>query len=561
MIPNPLDRLRFLKSYVAQWKREIALSLLSLAFVSASSLVFPWLLKLMVDSFTNDGTTVGDITLLAIGLLMIFIVSSALGYYQQITLNTLGLKLRNQLRGDFYRDLLSQTLAFHRSQQVGELSSRATEDIGKVQHLFTSVLAPITQNLLVVAGGLALTFLLNPLASLVLFLLIVLPLPFVMHFSSRIRGLAASSQTLHATANAYFEESLVAIREVKSMANEERETNRYISFLDRALALEIQSSRLIFRGSQSAYLLLSIMLLVMFYLAGIHALPGWTLGSMVAFYFYAYTIAMAVLSIGRIYLTFQNVSGALGRVEDLLKPGPEGFGDPQGASHELQGSIQLTHVTFGYNKTSILLDDISLEISEGDWIVVSGPSGSGKSTIANLLVGFYRPLSGVVSYDGRDIRGLDIRRFRRQIGFVGQDPFLFQGTLRENLLVTGDTDMDLDRVIEAACLTGLISELPEGLETVIGERGYTLSGGQKSRIAVARALVNNPRILVLDEANAMLETALEKQFWQNLYELRRDKTTIILSHHFEQIPQVDKFMAIRNGSLIEQTPPMRAQTR
>jgi len=550
-------KFRLLRRYLSRSKGELALALLALAFVAGTSLVFPWLLKLMVDTFNAPEREAYDIGTLALGLGALFVVSSLLGYYQQITMSRLGFRLRNEMRADLYKTLLDQSLHFHRNQQVGELSARATEDIGKVQHIYSSLIAPITQNLLIVGGGVVLTLMLNATASLILIFFLFLPIPLVIRFSKRIRSLAAESQSSHAEANASFEESLVAIREVKALVLEGQKTSVYQGFLQAALTRELEASRLIFRGTQTAYFLLSAMLLVMFYLSGVQALPGWTLGSMVAFFFYSYTIAMALLSTGRIYLVYQNVIGALERVASLLKSTGEGE-TLTGALPPLQGRLCLDNVLFGYDKYSAILYNATLEINPGQWIVIAGPSGSGKSTIASLIMGFYQPWSGKVRFDGTEMNPSNVRSVRRQVGYVGQDPFLFRGTLRDNITAgIPHPCPDIDRILEVTCLDEVIRELPEGIETLVGERGYTLSGGQKARVAIARALACSPPVLILDEANAMMGAHLERRFWAHLMSFRPAKTTIILSHHVELIPRIDRFFTIRQGTILEHPSPPR----
>jgi ATP-binding cassette subfamily B protein len=549
---NPAGFISFLWRYIAPWKKDLALSLCALSLVSVTTLVYPWLLKLMVDDFQSPSEGGTHIGILVLALAALFVCSTLLGYYQQITMHKLGYRLRNSLRADLFQSLLNHPLSFHRSQQVGELSARATEDVGKSQGVFTNLVAPVFQNSLIVCGGTAVTFLLNPWAAAVLLLFLILPMPFVLRFSRLIRKLASKSQAEHAMANACFDESLVAIREVKAFAIEETLWSRYVGLLSKAFATEVSASRLVIKGSQAAYFLLSIMLLTTFYLAAIQALPGWTLGSMVAFYFYAYTIAMSVLSTGRIYLTFQNVTGALQRVEELVMSTRSNVDTgPPKHSGSLIGSIELEGVNFSYDSESLVLCDVSASIPDGEWAVFTGPSGAGKSTVAHLIMGLYEPQSGQVKIGGIPVSGWDKEALRNQMGYVGQDPFLFHGSLRENLMIgtKAINETALKEILRVACLEDVVSGMPDGLETVVGERGYTLSGGQKSRVAIARALIVSPAILILDEANAMLEPRLEQEIWNRLRQHRESRTTIVFTHHTERIPGAYRYFVFANHSV------------
>ncbi len=550
---NPASLISFLWQYVSPWKKDLVLSLCALSVVSATTLVYPWLLKLMVDGFPAPSAGVADIGPIALALVALFICSTLLGYYQQITMNKLGYRLRNSLRADLFRSLLNHPLSFHRNQQVGELSARATEDVGKSQAVFTSLVAPIFQNSLIVCGGIAVSALLNPYASLVLIVFLILPMPFVLRFSRLIRDLASKSQAEHALANACFDESLVAIREVKAFGIEKTIWRRYVGLLATAFDTEVRASRLVIKGSQAAYLLLSIMLITTFYLAAVQAIPGWTIGSMVAFYFYAYTIAMALLSAGRIYLTFQSVMGALQRVQELVRESAGAVKiNQQGHRGTLSGTIELNNVNFSYDKEISILSQVSIEIPEGEWTVFTGASGAGKSTLASLILGLYEPDSGTIKIGGIPLPHWDKEALRNQMGYVGQDPFLFHGTLRENLLIGAAITHEsaIAEALRIACLDEVVAGMPDGLETIIGERGYTLSGGQKSRVAIARALLPSPAILILDEANAMLEPLLEQELWTRLRDSRRSRTTIIFTHHTERIPDISHLFLLRDHGIL-----------
>ena len=547
-----LNRVSFLWSYTSPWKWEILLSLFALTFVSFTTLIYPWLLKLMVDQFSGQSIVHADVSMIMVALALLFLLSTLLGYYQQLTMHSLGYRLRNAVRIDLYQHLLERPMAFHRNQQVGELSARATEDVGKLQAIFVSLVAPVYQNLLIVAGGLALSILLNWAAALILVFFMTVPIPFVLRYSHRIRALGAKSQADHARANAHLEESLVAIREVKAFAREESEVKRYSGFLRDAFRNEVSASKMVIRGNQAAYFLLSAMLLTTFYLAAVSAMPNWTLGSMVAFYFYAYTMAMALLSIGRIYLTYQSVTGALDRIVELLTPQEQIRTPTPWVDEKLAaGTVEFSEVSFGYSEGKEILHEVSFSIEDGTWAVIGGPSGSGKSTIASLIMSFYDPLAGDIKIGGHSIKNWNKKTLRGQIGYVGQDPLLFHGSIRENLLVAGRIvrDKEIEEVLRTTCLKDTIAELSHGVDTIVGERGYTLSGGQKARVAIARALLFDPIILILDEPNTMLEEKLEIELWKNLAAERQNRTTIILTHHATHIPPNYKSLRIEHGMI------------
>jgi ABC-type multidrug transport system fused ATPase/permease subunit len=299
-------------------------------------------------------------------------------------------------------------MSFHRNAQVGELSARATEDVGKLQNLFSDLLSPAYQNALFVAGCLVLMAMLSPAATLMIIALVAAPAPFVFLLSRRIRTLAVESRNDHASANAFLAESLAGIRDIKAFVREKLELRRYTTLLDRALGTEVASSMLHVRVNQAVYLLVSGALLVIFY-AGTRGtlVPGWTIGNVIAFYFYSYTMTMAVLSIGKIYLLFQDFSAALGRITDLMDRQPVQL--PAGASrHRVAGEVTFDHVSFSYDGTTEVLRDVDLTIGSGEWYLIAGPSGSGKSTLASLLMGFHHPGRGEILVDGIPLQAWDL---------------------------------------------------------------------------------------------------------------------------------------------------------
>jgi ATP-binding cassette subfamily B protein len=548
-----LTRIRFLWSYIRPWKLRLAVALVGLGCVSLGSLIYPWLLRLMVDRF-NGGTTSGmSIDALAGTLLGVFTVSSVVGYYQQKEMRMLGYRLRNAVRISLYRSLLEQPMSFHRQSQVGEISARATEDLARLQSFFSGIVSPAFQNALFIAGCITMMAQLNGVATVLLTALLALPIPFLVSFSKTISRLAATSQEHHARANALLTQSLVAIREIKAFCRSRLEERRYTQMLERALDTEAELSASHIKIDQGVYLLFSVALLGIFY-AGTRrtSFLAWSLGDIIAFYFYSYTMTMALLSVGRTYFTYQEFAGNLGRVMELL-PQEGALLPPPALSYRgpATGKIEFSAVAFSYERARPLLRNITMTLEAGEWHLITGPSGSGKSTLCGLLLGFSEVQEGTIRVDDVPLGAWQEESLRRHIGYVGQDALLLEGTLRENIcfLDALATEGQLAHALTVACLDELIRSLPEGLETWIGERGVTLSAGQKARVAIARAILHDPAILILDEANAMLEADLEKRLWGSLARERARKTTIIFSHHREHIPEVASAQRLCDGAL------------
>lgn len=500
----------------------------------------------MVDRFNGRevyGIGIGSFTAILAG---VFILASVLGYINYVLMQSLGNRLRNRLRGEFYSSLLFKEMQFHSSHQVGELSSRATEDIAKLQPLYTGLIAPVFQNLLFVTASVVIMMVINFTAAIVVMVLILFIVPVIMLWGRKIRRYSATAQSKHSEANAFMEESLVGIREVKSFVLEKLRLGDYSAKLDNASSDEIEASKQHAKISHTIQLVLSILVVGIFY-AGTSGMfsDKWSMGSMVAFYFYSYSVTLALVAAGRVYLNYQVIRGATSRIIELLEePDQKVTGNK---AETIKGEAAFSNVSFAYDKNMNVLKELKFIVPAGGWLLITGPSGSGKSTIASLLLGFYSPQSGSILIDGYPITDYDIYSLRKQIGYAAQEPVLFHGSIRENITVGSPniSDERYKHLLEVSCLSKLTYELPGGDLTMIGERGITLSGGQRARIAVARALASDPKILILDESNAVLESELEAKLWKNLHAERQNKTTIILGHHTELIPKVYEHLQLK----------------
>ena len=537
-----MDQFKFLKKFALKKRKKLVIALACLCFVSVSNLVYPWLFKILIDHLTGDNKEKTELNIpLLTGLLtVVMLLSTIFGYYTNILMQELGFRMRNDIRNAFFKSLLNKPLSFFKGEQVGGLTSRATEDIGKLQGLFTGLVAPVFQNVLFIAGCLLLMLQLNPQATGFVTVIILSAIPVIYYFSTKVKMYSAQSQREHASANAVMDESLTGIRDVKAFVLETLLLKKYSLRSGYAFENEMHSARYQAKSTQSVFIIVSLLLLLIFYF-GVSGFSAWSPGSAAAFYFYAYSLTMAFLTLGRAYSQYNSIAGATQRIGELIgeeenKPGALQLKH----TGKIEGKIEFRNVSFSYSVEKPVLKNISFAVNKGEWFLITGPSGSGKSTIANLLLGFYAPASGSVLLDDRELNVIDHDKLRRNIGYVGQEAVLFEGTIRENILISGiqPGKSALDEILRISMAESFINVLPKGLDANIAERGVTLSAGQRSRIAIARALVNDPPILILDEANSMLDEELETALWRNLYDYRKNRTTIIFSHHTETIPKV-----------------------
>lgn len=543
-----MDQFKFLKKHASKNRKKLVIALTCLGFVSVSNLVYPWLFKILIDHLVGDNSKADELNIpfLTILLTIVMILSTIFGYFTNILMQELGYRLRNDVRNEFFKSLLYKPLSFFKNEQVGGLTSRATEDIGKLQGLFTGLVAPVFQNVLFITGCLLLMLQLNPPATGIVTAIILSAIPVIYYFSKKVKLYSAQSQREHASANAIMDETLTGIRDVKAFVLETLHLKKYSSRSVAALEEEMHSARYQAKSTQSVFIIISLLLLLIFYF-GVSGISTWSPGSAAAFYFYAYSLTMAFLTLGRAYGQYNSIAGATQRIAELIGDG-DSFNRSlvQKKPVKIEGKIEFRNVNFGYSDEKLVLKNVSFTVNNGEWFLITGPSGSGKSTIANLLLGFYEPGSGSVLLDGIGLNEIDHDMLRSNTGYVGQEAVLFEGTIRENILISGKQHgkPKLDEILKISLADSFINDLPQGLDTNIAERGVTLSAGQRSRIAIARALVIDPAILILDEANSMLDEELETELWKNLYEHRKNRTTIIFSHHTEAIPKVYKHLQI-----------------
>lgn len=528
---SPSSHSRRLWRFVRDHRGEVIVTAMFMTTFSASSLILPWLVQLMLslpsvpDRYPNPVLVISA-----------FGFSTLSGFFAHEWLHRLGLSLRNELRNELFGSLMTKPFHFYVEHQVGELSSRASDSLGRVNMFFPGYVGPMYQNTVLTIGALAFMMAISWQATLAVVLLIAVPLPFLGALSRHSQRSMYDAQSRHADAHAILEESLVAIQDVRAFGLEARQEGAYRHREENAVQTEISAIR--FQGflNQGVFFVTSFLLVGIFWGGtGGKWFPGWRTGELVAFYMYAYTLAMAVVSGGRIFTGIQGMLGAVRHVVELSdRRRPEKTGSHSGT---LRGKIELDNVTFGYSPGKEIFRQFGLQVEPGDWIVITGPSGSGKSTLSSLMMGFYAPQAGVVRYDEVPLSDWDLAALRRQMGYVSQRPFLFHGTIRENVTLGRDISLNrLEEVLRIGNLEAMISDLPAGLEAIVEERGINVSGGQRLRLALARALATNPAILILDEPNAMLESELEQALWKELKRDRSNHTTIIFTHHIENIP-------------------------
>ena len=538
-----------LGSLIKQYRGMIFLSAVSSIMLSVLALAMPLVLKVVIDRVL-PAKDWGLFFLLAVILIIIYVlrfgVRMVTGWLGTYTVTRILLDVRQQI----FKHLQSLSLRFYEEYRTGKLISNVISDVALLSGLIGIVITQGQQIVTMAIVTFALFFISWKLA---LIALLALPIHFLNFFlfNRVIRANSRKLQEKMSEISANLAETINGIRVVKSFAKERSECRHFFSNMRPTVDLAVKINQ---QGNACGGIYESLLILTYILVIGTSILlvgNDFSVGDFVAFYTY---IGVQVGPISALASQMNAVSQGLAGVQRIMKilsVIPE-IKDSENArtAERFQGEIEFDHVVFQYADAPVLRD-FSLKIKPGEKVALVGPSGCGKSTIGNLLLRFYDVNSGVIRVDGQDIRTFTQESYRNNIGVVLQEPFLFSGTIHENIAYARPTAA-MEEVREAAKMANVedfVNKMPKKYETVIGENGASLSGGQKQRIAIARAVLKNPAILLLDEATSALDTVSEKLVQQALDSLMQGRTTLIIAHRLSTIKNADKIVVLKDGKI------------
>ena len=541
--------------FVLPYKKVFALGLFALVLSSATVLSFPFLAGKLLDIASGKGgfflTSINQIALALLGILAL---QSIFSYVRVYTFSVVSERTLADLRQAVYQKIIWLPMSFFDSRRIGELLSRISSDVGTLQDTFTTTLAELLRQVLVLIIGVSVIFILTP--KLTLFMMLTFPLLVVgaLLFGRFIRKLSKKTQDQLASTNIIVEETMQSIAVVKSFTNELFEAFRYKKSLTEVVNTAIHAAR--YRGLFISFTILALfggMVGVIWYGGMLVQSGEITVGELLSFVLYTTFIGGSIAGLGDIYTQIQRSIGASERMLEILDQPDESNSSHQ--SLKLLGAISYDHVEFAYPTRGdiTVLKSISFAISPGEKVALVGPSGSGKSTIVSLLMRFYPLSKGNIFVDGNDLTTYGLSAFRENIGIVPQEVILFGGTIRENIAY-GKPHASQEEIYEAARKANaleFIESFPEKLDTLVGDRGVKLSGGQRQRVAIARAILKNPSILILDEATSSLDAKSEQLVQDALEKLMENRTTIVIAHRLSTIRKVDRILVVKDGQIAE----------
>lgn len=514
----------------------------------------PWIIKDMIDDVLMSKDMV-MLNLIAAGILVVMFTRGVFYYGQSYLVSYVGQRVIIDVRSVLFRKFQRMPLSYYDKQQTGTVMSYITNDVAVMQSAIVDNLIELVTEGSILIGSLAMMIYLD--WKLSLLTLMTIPLVgFAMKiFGRKLKRSSTVIQERVAEITSLLQESISAIRVVKSFVRESYEIKRFEEQNWRNFQAAMKNVKLSSLLTPTVEFLAAIAVTFIVWFGGYEVVNEViTAGELVAFLTYAVNLANPVKRLSRVYAAIQKAMAAAERVFDIMDL-DEKITDVPGAKPlpPIKGKVEFKDITFSYKEGQPALQHISLKAEPGQMIALVGPSGSGKSTIANLIPRFYDVDSGVITIDDHDIRQVTADSLREQIGLVPQETMLFSTSVMENIRY-GRLEATDEEVIEAAKAANaeeFIKELPEGYDTKLGERGLNLSGGQRQRLAIARAILKNPRVLILDEATSALDTESEKIVQDALDNLMVGRTSFVIAHRLSTIFNADQIFVVENGHLRE----------
>ncbi len=552
-----LKNLRPLFPYLKKYRSAYVWGTLCVFLHNGIWILFPLVIRRAIDDLRSGPVTVHK---LGVNALLLLAVAATKGIFQFLTrwiVIGVSREIEFDLRNDLFRHLEGLSYNFYPRTRTGDIMARATNDLNAVRMLLGPAIMYSANTVVFTAGALAFMWHISHRLTMYAFL----PLPVVsiviQYFGRQIHERFERIQAMFSDISARAQENFSGVRVIRAYAQEQSEIAGFERSNREYIGRSLKLVRLMGMLWPTLETMLGLAIVLVLWLGGREVLLGHIgVGDFVAFNTYMVQLTWPIIALGWVINIFQRGTASLGRIHDLMSEKPE-ITDAPGvllspAEKELRGDIEFRNLSFSYNGKPVL-HDVDLHIPAGSSLAIVGPTGSGKTTLVSLIPRIYDAEPGAVLIDGKPIREYPLEALRRNIGFVPQETFLFSETVRENIAfgVENATDEDVRWAAEAANIAAEIEEFPEKYKTLVGERGITLSGGQKQRTAIARALIRNPRILVLDDALSSVDTQTEDKILNHLRQVMEGRTTIFISHRVSTVRNADRIAVLHSGRIVE----------
>ena len=569
--------LRPLIPYVKRYRWAYALGTLCVFLHNGIWVLFPLVLGKASDDL-NQGVTRHKLLVYAGMLLAIAATKGVFQFLTRWVVIGVSRDIEFDLRNDLFERLEGLSYSYYQRHRTGDIMARATNDLNAVRMLLGPAIMYSANTMVYTAGALAFMIAINPRLTLLTFL----PLPAVsiviQTFGRRIHERFERIQAMFSDISARAQENFSGARLIRAYVQEEAEIRAFERENKEYIRRSLKLVRLMGMLWPTLELMLGCAVVLVLWLGGREVLAGqstftrltapvpgfpgiattlklegsMSVGQFVAFSTYMMQLTWPIIALGWVINIFQRGTASLARINEIIEERSEIQDSPQAKTLEMAGEIEFRNLSFGYDGKEVL-HDVNLSIPAGSSLAIVGPTGSGKTTLVSLIPRIYDARPGTVLIDGRPIREYTLASLRRSIGFVPQETFLFSDRIRENIAfgVDSASDAEIRTAAHAANIAADIESFPEGYETLVGERGITLSGGQKQRTAIARALIRNPRILILDDALSSVDTHTEDKILNHLRGVMKGRTTIFISHRVSTVRNADRIAVLHGGRIVE----------
>jgi ATP-binding cassette subfamily B protein len=570
-----LEQLRPLFPYLKKYRASYFLGTICVFLHNGIWILFPLVIRRAINDLNSGGVTTHK---LLVNALLLLAVAGIKGIFQFLTrwvVIGVSREIEFDLRNDLFLQLESLSYSFYQRTRTGDIMARATNDLNAVRMLLGPAIMYSANTIVFTAGALAFMLSISPKLTLYAFL----PLPVVsiaiQYFGRRIHERFERIQAMFSDISARAQENFSGVRVIRAYVQEEAEIAGFEKSNREYIARSLKLVRLMGMLWPTLETMLGLAIVLVLWMGGREVIAGQStarlvsylgttttlklyggldVGGFVAFNTYMVQLTWPIIALGWVINIFQRGTASLGRIHQLMQERAEIVDAPavQSSGRELKGDIEFRHLNFSYNGTPVL-HDINLSIPAGSSLAIVGPTGSGKTTLVNLIPRVYDAAPASVLIDGRPIREYSLADLRHNIGFVPQETFLFSETIRENIAfgVQNASNEEVRWAADAANIATDIESFPDQYKTIVGERGITLSGGQKQRTAIARALIRNPRILVLDDALSSVDTQTEDKILNHLREVMHGRTTLFISHRVSTVRNADRIAVLHGGRIVE----------
>ncbi len=564
------QNLRPLAPYLRKYRATYVIGAVCVLFNNGIWILFPLVIRRAIDDL-NQGVTRHKLLTYSLLLLAISLVKAIFQFLTRWIMIGVSREIEFDLRNDLFTHLERLSYSFYQRTRTGDIMARATNDLNAVRMLVGPGIM-YTANTIVFTAG-ALVFMLSISPRLTMFAFAPLPVIsiVVQYFGRRIHERFERIQAMFSDISARAQENFAGARLIRAYVQEEAEIENFERDNTEYIARSLKLVRLMGMLWPTLETLLGVAIVIVLFVGGREViLHRITVGSFVAFNTYMVQLTWPIIALGWVINLFQRGTASMGRIHNIMSEQPEITDAAVPTTHiptDIRGDIEFRNLSFRYGNTLLaaergngkahgdeeVLKKVNLRISAGTSLAIVGPTGSGKSTLVSLIPRIYDAPPGTVLIDGHAIREFPLALLRRNIGFVPQETFLFSDTIRDNIAFGAEdvTDEAVRHAAEAANIAAEIEGFPDGYKTLVGERGLTLSGGQKQRTAIARALIRNPRILVLDDALASVDTQTEDRILNHLREIMQGRTTIFISHRVSTVRNADRIAVLHDGEIVE----------